>query len=42
VFWTVVVVIALVGAAYFFAVQRRKPAHLQAPGDELPSPVAAT
>jgi urea carboxylase system permease len=47
VFWTVVIVIALVGATYFVAVQRRKPAHLQAPAgespaDELPAPVAAT
>jgi amino acid transporter len=47
VFWTVVIVIALVGATYFVAVQRRKPAHLQAPAgeapaEELPAPVAAT
>ena len=34
VLWTVVVVIGLVGAAYFFAVQRRSPAHLQAPEGE--------
>jgi urea carboxylase system permease len=34
VLWTVVVVIVLVGAAYFFAVQRRSPAHLQAPEGE--------
>jgi hypothetical protein len=42
-----VIVIALVGATYFVAVQRRKPAHLQAPAgespaDELRAPVAAT
>jgi len=47
VFWTVVIVIALVGAAYFTAVQRRKPAHLQAPegeapAEELPPPVVST
>jgi urea carboxylase system permease len=45
VFWTVVVVIALVGGTYFTAVQRRKPAHLQAPAgeavDDLPAPVTA-
>ncbi len=34
VFWTVVIVIALVGGTYFAAVQRRKPAHLQAPEGE--------
>jgi amino acid transporter len=44
VFWTVVVVIVLVGSAYFFTVQRRSPAHLQAPegegfADELPPAV---
>jgi hypothetical protein len=47
VFWTVVIVIALVGATYFVAVQRRKPAHLQAPtgeapAEELPPAVPAT
>jgi len=46
VFWTVVIVIALVGGTYFMAVQRRKPAHLQAPegelmAEELPPPVTA-
>jgi urea carboxylase system permease len=46
VFWTVVGVIVLVGGTYFLAVQRRKPAHLQAPagesvGEELPQPVVA-
>jgi hypothetical protein len=43
VFWTVVLVIALVGACYFAAVQRRKPAHLQAPAGEAVEapPVAA-
>jgi urea carboxylase system permease len=44
VLWTVVVVIAAVGAAYFFTVQRRSPAHLQAPegeafAEELPPAV---
>jgi urea carboxylase system permease len=44
VLWTVVVVIGLVGAGYFFAVQRNSPAHLQAPegesfADELPPAV---
>jgi urea carboxylase system permease len=44
VFWTVVIVILLVGSAYFLGVQRRKPAHLEAPAgeapaDELPAPV---
>jgi amino acid transporter len=34
VFWTVVVVIVLVGAAYYLLVQRTKPAHLQAPEGE--------
>jgi len=34
VLWTVVVVVTGVGAAYFGAVQRRKPAHLQAPAEE--------
>jgi amino acid transporter len=35
VLWTVAIVIALVGAAYFVLVQRRKPAHLQAPEGEV-------
>jgi urea carboxylase system permease len=44
VLWTVVVVITLVGSAYFFLVQRRSPTHLQAPegeafADELPPAV---
>jgi urea carboxylase system permease len=34
VFWTVVIGIALIGAVYFTLVQRRKPAHLQAPEGE--------
>jgi amino acid transporter len=47
VLWTVFVVIAIVGAAYYALVQRTKPAHLQAPegeavADEVPPPVAAT
>jgi urea carboxylase system permease len=46
VLWTVVVVLMLVGGAYFFLVQRRSPAHLQAPegeafAEELP-PVVPT
>jgi hypothetical protein len=44
VLWTVVVVLMLVGGAYFMLVQRRSPAHLQAPegeafADELPPAV---
>jgi amino acid transporter len=44
VLWTVLVVIAAVGAVYFVLVQRTKPAHLQAPegeavASELPPPV---
>ena len=44
VLWTVLVVIAAVGAVYFVLVQRTKPAHLQAPegeavANELPPPV---
>jgi urea carboxylase system permease len=35
VFWTVVIAVALVGAAYYVLVQRRKPAHLQAPEGEV-------
>jgi amino acid transporter len=35
VFWTVVITIALVGSVYFALVQRRKPAHLQAPEGEV-------
>jgi amino acid transporter len=34
VLWTVFIVIALVGAAYFVIVQRTKPAHLEAPEGE--------
>jgi amino acid transporter len=45
VFWTVVIGLSLIGGAYFFTVQRRKPAHLEAPAGEavageLPPPVA--
>jgi urea carboxylase system permease len=35
VLWTVLVVILLVGAAYFVLVQRRKPAHMEAPEGEV-------
>ncbi|MDQ2911233.1 MAG: APC family permease, partial [Actinomycetota bacterium] len=35
VLWTVAITILLVGAAYFALVQRRKPAHLQAPEGEV-------
>ena len=35
VFWTVVIVTALVGAVYFLLVQRRKPVYLQAPEGEV-------
>jgi amino acid transporter len=45
VLWTVLVVIAVVGALYFGLVQRRKPAHLQAPEGEAvveAPPVTAT
>ncbi|MGZ4292043.1 MAG: APC family permease [Gaiellaceae bacterium] len=47
VFWTVVIVIVLVGATYFVTVQRRKPAHLEAPAgeamaEELPPPLAVS
>jgi urea carboxylase system permease len=35
VLWTVAVVITIVGAAYFVIVQRRKPAHLEAPEGEV-------
>jgi urea carboxylase system permease len=35
VFWTVVIAVALVGAVYYLLVQRRKPAHLQAPEGEV-------
>jgi urea carboxylase system permease len=46
VFWTVVIVVALVGAVYFVLVQRKKPAHLQAPegevfAEEAPAPATA-
>ena len=34
-FWTVLVVVAAVGAAYFVLVQRTKPSHLQAPEGEV-------
>jgi len=42
VLWSVLGVIVIVGAIYFALVQRRKPAHLQAPEGEameLPAPV---
>jgi amino acid transporter len=49
VLWTTVIAIVLVGAVYFALVQRRKPAHLQAPEGESPAaeetpatPAAAT
>jgi len=43
VLWTVFVVIALVGAAYFLLVQRTKPAHLQAPeGEDFADAMPAT
>ncbi|HEX3807686.1 MAG TPA: amino acid permease [Gaiellaceae bacterium] len=42
VFWTVVIVIAGVGAVYFGLVQRTKPTHAQAPEGELPSAVPST
>lgn len=35
VFWSVVVVVTLVGGVYFALVQRKKPAHLQAPEGEV-------
>jgi urea carboxylase system permease len=41
VFWTVVIVIALVGGIYFALVQRTKPAHVEAPEGELPPAVPA-
>jgi urea carboxylase system permease len=42
VFWTVVIVIALVGAVYFMLVQRAKPAHIEAPEGEVPSAVTVS
>ena len=42
VFWTVVIVIALVGAVYFALVQRAKPAHVQAPEGEVPPAVTVS
>jgi urea carboxylase system permease len=42
VFWTVVIVIALVGAVYFLLVQRTKPAHVEAPEGEAPPVVAVS
>jgi len=48
VLWTVAITIVLVGAIYFALVQRRKPAHLQAPegevfaAEEAPTPATAT
>jgi len=35
IFWTVVIVISLIGAVYYVLVQRTKPAHLQAPEGEV-------
>jgi urea carboxylase system permease len=42
VFWTVVIVIALVGAVYFMLVQRAKPAHVEAPEGEVPPAVTVS
>lgn len=42
VFWTVVIVIALVGAVYFTLVQRTKPAHIEAPEGEAPPAVTVS
>jgi urea carboxylase system permease len=42
VFWTVVIVIALVGAVYFVLVQRAKPAHVEAPAGEWPPEVTVS
>ncbi len=42
VFWTVVIAIALVGAAYFTLVQRAKPAHVEAPEGEVPAAVTVS
>jgi urea carboxylase system permease len=42
VFWTVVIVIALVGAVYFVLVQRAKPAHVEAPAGEVPPAVTVS
>lgn len=42
VFWTVVIVIALVGAVYFMLVQRTKPAHIEAPEGEAPPAVTVS
>jgi hypothetical protein len=44
VLWTVVVALMLIGGAYFMLVQRRSPAHLEAPegeafAEELPPAV---
>jgi len=41
VLWTVLIVIAAVGAAYYGLVQRQKPTHREAPEGELPTPVTA-
>ena len=40
VLWTAAIVIAGVGAAYYGLVQRRRPAHVEAPEGELPAPAA--
>ena len=46
-FWTVVIAVFLVGAVYYLLIQRKKPAHLQAPegevyADEAPPATAPT
>jgi urea carboxylase system permease len=40
VLWTVLIVILLVGTTYFALVQRRKPAHMEAPEGEVPETAA--
>jgi urea carboxylase system permease len=42
IFWTVVIVIGLVGTAYFTLVQRSKPAHVEAPEGEVPPAVTVS
>jgi amino acid transporter len=41
VLWTVFIVIALIGGAYYGLVQRTKPSHVEAPEGELPTAVTA-
>jgi urea carboxylase system permease len=41
VLWTVAIVIAAVGGAYYGLVQRHKPLHVEAPEGELPAPATA-